>query len=208
MAQSHADMKLHLIRHGQSTSNAEGRVQGRLDIPLSERGLREAELLAERLASMPIAALYASPLRRAKSTAQAVATRLGLGLQERDFLMERDVGELAGLTGDEISEQYPDWRERRQQANPEDVFPGYEADDVFHERVVPNMRALIEAHPDEEIAVVTHGGVIGVFCRDALGITVRRTVELHNASLSTYHAPDDGNGGQLMTLNDTCHLRE
>ncbi len=80
-------MRLHLIRHGETTSNAEGRLQGRLDELLSNRGVREAELLTDRLAGMQFAALYASPLKRERSTAEAVSARIGLEVQERDFLM-------------------------------------------------------------------------------------------------------------------------
>ncbi len=201
-------MRLHLIRHGETTSNAEGRVQGHLDVPLSDCGVREAGLLAERLAGMPIAALYASPLQRARNTAETVSARVGLEVHERDFLMERDVGGLSGLTGEEIGDRYPGWRERRYLTNAEDVVPGYERDELFNERVVPNMLDLIEAHPEEEIAVVTHGGVIGAFCRHALGITIRGSANIDNASLTTFDIRDALAHVQLISLNDTCHLDE
>jgi broad specificity phosphatase PhoE len=199
-------MRLHLIRHGETTSNAEGRVQGHLDVPLSDRGLRQAALLAERLAGLPIAALYGSTLQRALRTAQIVAERIEVDLQERDFLMERDVGELSGLTGEEIGEKFPAWRKHRYLTNAQDIVPGYEGDEAFNKRVVPNMRALIEAHSDQEIAVVTHGGVIGAFCRHVLGITKRRSANIDNASLATFNIRDASSDIQLITLNDTCHL--
>jgi broad specificity phosphatase PhoE len=199
-------MKLHLIRHGETASNAEGRVQGHLDVPLSDRGVREADLLAERLAGMNIAALYASPLKRARSTADAVSACLALELQERDFLMERDVGELSGLTGEEIGEKFPAWRKRRYLVNAAEVVPGYERDEVFHERVIPNMLGLVEDHAEQDIVVVTHGGVIGAFSRHVLGITIRRSIEISNASITTYRFPENTDGGQLISLNDTCHL--
>ena len=201
-------MRLHLIRHGETTSNAEGRVQGHLDVPLSEHGQRQAVLLAERLAGLPIAALYGSTLQRALHTAQIVAERIEVDLQERDFLMERDVGELSGLTGEDIGEKFPAWREHRYLTNAQDIVPGYEGDEAFDKRVVPNMRALIEAHADQEIAVVTHGGVIGAFCRHVLGITKRRSANIDNASLTTFHIRDPFVDVQLITLNDTCHLEQ
>ncbi len=201
-------MRLHLIRHGETASNAEGRLQGHLDVPLSDQGVREAELLAERLTGMQIAALYASPLKRARSTAATLAERLGIKPQSCDFLMERDVGELSGLTGEEIGEKYPAWRERRYLTNAGDVVPGYERDEAFYERVIPNLEALISDHPEQEVAVVTHGGVIGAFCRHVLGITIRRSVEISNASISTYEVRDGLEHGQMHSLNDTCHLDE
>ncbi len=201
-------MRLHLIRHGETTSNAEGRVQGHLDEPLSDHGMREAALLAERLAGMPIAVLYASPLQRARSTAETISARLSLEVQERDFLMERDLGALSGLTGDEIGEKYPAWRERRYLTNAGDIVPGYERDEMFNERVIPNMHALIEAHAEQEIAVVTHGGVIAAFCRHTLGVTIRRSVEISNASITTFRITEGGDAAQMISLNDTCHLIE
>ncbi len=201
-------MRLHLIRHGQSVSNAEGRVQGHLDVPLSDRGIREAKLLADRLAAMPIAALYASPLKRAHRTAQTIAERLDIELQARDFLMERDVGGLSGLTGEEIGEKFPGWRERRYLTNAQDIVPGYDGDGPFNERVIPGMLALIEAHWVQEIAIITHGGVIGAFCRHALGITKRRSASIDNASLTTFDVPGAFADVQIISLNDTCHLRE
>ncbi len=201
-------MRLHLIRHGETTSNAEGRIQGHLDVPLSDRGLREAEQLAERLAGMPIEALYASTLQRALRTAQIVAKRIEIDLQEREFLMERDVGELSGLTGEEVGEKFPAWRDHRYLENAQDIVPGYEDDEAFNERVIPNLLALIEAHADQEIAIVTHGGVIGAFCRHVLGITKRRSAHIDNASLTTFNIRDAFADAQLISLNDTCHLRE
>ena len=199
-------MRLHLIRHGETTSNAEGRLQGHLDEPLSDRGEREAGLLAEKLAGMRIAALYASPLKRARSTADTISDRLSLEIQERDFLMERDVGELSGLTGDEIGEQYPAWRERRYLVNAGDIVPGYKRDEVFDERVIPNIFALTEAHEEQEIAVVTHGGVIAAFCRHTLGITIRRSMDISNASITTFRITEGGDDAQMISLNDVCHL--
>ena len=68
-------MRLLLIRHGESTANAEGRWQGHADFSLSERGRRESERLAERLAAWPIDALYTSPLRRARETEEEIGLR-------------------------------------------------------------------------------------------------------------------------------------
>jgi probable phosphoglycerate mutase len=201
-------MRLHLIRHAQSQSNAEGRIQGHLDVPLSEQGRNQAVLLAERLTAMPITALYSSPLQRARTTADAVAAKLSLDVIERDFLMERDVGEIAGLTGPEVGERYPAWREKRYLEFAQDIVPGYEHDDIFRERVIPNMLALIESHPEDEVVVITHGGVIGAFYRHVLGITQRGTFSIANAALSTYEVRNgDAAKGQILTLNDACHLR-
>ena len=69
-------MRLLLIRHAESEGNAQGRLQGRKEYPLSERGITQAAALAERLTPVPIAAVYASPIRRAAETAEAVAPQM------------------------------------------------------------------------------------------------------------------------------------
>src|SRR5207302_46661 len=90
--------QLLLIRHGESTWNREGRVQGWLDPPLSERGIQQAARLAERLRDEPLDALYASPQQRARATAQAIADIKGLPLQLDDRLREHRLGGIQGLT--------------------------------------------------------------------------------------------------------------
>ena len=82
-----------LVRHGQSTWNADGRWQGRADPPLSELGVRQAEVAAETIADHGITRVWASPLVRAHQTASIVAQRLGLAVENDTRLQERDAGE-------------------------------------------------------------------------------------------------------------------
>src|SRR5574342_920034 len=102
-------VRLLLIRHAESRGNHEGRLQGRKEFPLTERGVRQAELLAERLQSQGVAALYSSPIRRAHDTALATATVAGLAVIPEPRLQEYDFGEqLSGLTWQEIRDQHPE----------------------------------------------------------------------------------------------------
>lgn len=207
-------MRLLLIRHGESTGNADGRLQGHLDSPLSERGRWEGERLAERLESYSLDALYSSTLGRARGTAEIVAARLGLELEERSFLMERDVGALAGLTRDEIRERFPESVRVRLEDPGEVDVDGYERDAEFSERAVGGLEMIVEAHSEQTVAVVTHGGVIGAYCRHTLHIP-RVGVgpfEVSNAGITVFDVRDGAPDArmrprvQLVTLNDTCHL--
>ena len=69
---------MYLVRHGRSVWNAAGRIQGQIDIELDKIGLQQAQRIADRLEREPIAAIYSSPLRRAGSTAEAIAARFDL----------------------------------------------------------------------------------------------------------------------------------
>ena len=207
-------MRLLLIRQGQSVGNAEGRLQGHLDIPLSERGRQESERLAERLSRLSIDALYASPLSRARQTAELVAARTGLELIERPALMERDVGALAGLTREEIVARFPEYEQIRTTGEPPVAIAGYELDETFGRRVRLGLEEIIGGHAGQTVVALTHGGVIASFCRETLELPHTRPgpFALSNTGVSIFDVRDGDDGPSwrprvhLITLNDTCHL--
>lgn len=84
------------IRHGESTWNAERRVQGQTDVPLSEAGIAQAHAAAALIAGLPVGAVFASPLQRARHTAEIINATLGLPLTLIDDLMEARLGVLEG----------------------------------------------------------------------------------------------------------------
>ena len=100
-------MLLYCVRHGESTHNAEGRIQGQADIPLSDFGRRQSEAVAEALAALAIDAVYASPLRRALETAEIIARRVQLDVRTDARLMEIHAGIFQNRMRAEIQEQYP-----------------------------------------------------------------------------------------------------
>jgi broad specificity phosphatase PhoE len=150
-----------LLRHGQSTWNAEGRWQGWSDPPLSPLGESQAEEAAGRLAEAGATAVVTSDLVRARTTGRILAGALGLGppTEDRD-LREYDVGDWEGLTRPEIEAGWPDqlaaWREGRLLAT-----PGGETRSAFLERTMGALRRVASATELGDVAVVvTHGGVI------------------------------------------------
>jgi probable phosphoglycerate mutase len=148
-----------LVRHAESTWNAESRWQGQADPPLSETGRAQAQHVARRLRSEPIAALYSSDLGRALETAQAIGQALGLLPRPEPRLREIDLGLWAGMTRFEIAERYPEefvaWQEHKPvRAGGGETFL------EMQERVVGVLDEIVAAHPGETIAVVTHGGVV------------------------------------------------
>jgi broad specificity phosphatase PhoE len=150
-----------LVRHGQSTWNADGRWQGRADPPLSDLGQRQAEVAAEHIADQGLTAVWASPLQRASETATILAARLGFPVQTDERLEERDAGVWQGKTRAEIELGWPGFLSGGRR--PE----GFETDDVLHHRALAAMRD-IAAGNDEPVLVVSHGGLIRVV-EQALG---------------------------------------
>ncbi|HID86792.1 MAG TPA: histidine phosphatase family protein [Anaerolineae bacterium] len=201
-------MELVLIRHGESTWNDEGRIQGWTDCPLSDRGRRQAEKLAERLAGLSIAALYTSSLKRALETAHIVARTLDLPPMVDERLREYGVGDLEGLTIEEVKERYPTIYHGWQETTRWIPLPGEEGRAVFAQRVGAAMADIVASHPKETVAVVTHGGVIGIFLAQLLGLgwSERLPFAFDNASVSIIEL--DGHRTRVRSLNDTCHLRE
>ncbi len=150
-----------LVRHGQSTWNADGRWQGRADPPLSDLGVRQAEVAAETVGEFGIARIWASPLVRADQTARILARRLGLEVENDERLAERDAGDWTGKTRTEIEDGWPGFLDGGRRPN------GFETDDVLHERALAAMADIgLGAH--EPVAVISHGGLIRVVER-ALG---------------------------------------
>jgi broad specificity phosphatase PhoE len=146
-----------LIRHGQTDWNLEGRYQGQADPPLNRAGVAEAEALAEALTDVPLAAVYASDLRRALNTARVIAERLGVPLHVRQGLREISQGVWEGmLVGDIVSNYAELWASRYDDpagARP----PGGESVAEVAERVWATLDEISRAHPDGTVAVVSHG---------------------------------------------------
>src|SRR5262249_28579904 len=133
--------RLYLVRHGEPDDAWRGRCYGRLDVGLSPSGRAQAERTAAWLGAAPIAAVYASPLRRALESAAPIAAAHGLTPVAVRALREIDFGQLEGLSYDEAAERHPElyraWMERPTEVS----FPGGESYADMRERV---QRAVLE----------------------------------------------------------------
>jgi broad specificity phosphatase PhoE len=200
--------QLLLIRHGQSTWNAEGRIQGWADPPLDDTGREQAWRLARRLADekLGIVAVYSSPLLRARQTAEEIAQTLGLPVQTDDRLKENGVGEFTGLTGQEVEQRFPAWLASLKATAEWVPPPGGEDRDAFVTRAVRAMTDIVTHHPEQTVAVVSHGGTLGVYLAHLLEIPMRRPLpfQFDNASLSIVRVTRPRI--RLFKLNDTAHL--
>jgi probable phosphoglycerate mutase len=190
-------MSIVLVRHGETEGNA-ARVLQRADIALNAHGIRQAECLAERLASMPIAHILCSDLKRAQMTATPIAERLGLAIETTPLLAERNFGDLRGTPYAELD------------CDP--FAPGFappqgETWEMFYERVEQAF-ALIAARRREttgDLLVVTHGLVCRVILeRHALHEPARQTtISLSNTSVTLL---DDQAPHHARLVNCCSHL--
>ena len=178
------------IRHGETPWNRERRIQGHTDIDLNAVGRWQAERAAEALRDEPIDAIYSSDLLRAKHTAQAIArhcqpngaasVRTDAGLRERHF------GIFEGHTYDAIDAQWPEEARRWKTREPDFAPDGGESPNNVLQRVRQTIARLAANHPDQQIIVVAHGGVMDMLYRLATQQTVSapRTWELGNAAIN------------------------
>jgi probable phosphoglycerate mutase len=141
-----------VVRHGQSTWNADGRWQGQADPPLSELGIAQAEAAARAVDGVEV--IWASDLERARHTASILAAARGLEVVADPRLREREAGEWTGLTRAEIEEQYPGALAERRRP------PGFEFDDVLVVRALGALQDLAATLAGRTAIAVTHGGVI------------------------------------------------
>lgn len=197
-----------LVRHGETESNAAGLLHGRTDVPLSERGLRQAILVAERLAAEDgIAALYVSPLARARATADPISRRLSLLPTTEPDLAEIDFGAVEGLPAADFAARYPNLYARLQ--NPSgygDAFPRGESILAFHERVHRSLRVLASEHQGERIVIVAHGGVIASGVAQVVGEGPVAWSRYMVRNCSVTRISWDGAQAELHCLDDVSHL--
>ncbi len=202
--------ELWVVRHGESTWNALGRYQGQADVPLSEQGRWQAAALAQRLAGQEFAAVYSSDLVRAQETARAVAECLqGQPPVCPEFrLREIQVGELAGLTGAEIAQRFPDYLAALRRDPWHTPRPGGESMADLYARSAPAFEAIARRHAGERVLVVTHGGLVRVAVGLVLGEHSAREVwsrlSVSNASITRVLL--GGPHCALLGFNDDAHL--
>ena len=152
--------RLLLLRHGQSTWNADGRWQGQADPPLSPLGEEQARDAAHRLSPGQFSRIVASDLQRARRTAEILGEALELAVEVDPELREIDVGDWQGLTRAEIDERAPgalaDWSEGRS-----DATPGGETRSHLTDRArAALLRAAAATSPGDRVLVVSHGALI------------------------------------------------
>lgn len=200
-------MRLLLVRHGESEWNALGRLQGQADPPLSKLGRRQAAHAAARLVDQGIDLIVSSDLERARDTAAALATSIGLPVQTREDLREVDLGSWTGISRDQVERDAPElWRRWR-----EDGVEGWEGGEKYADamvRIAGAVTALATAHQGETVVAVSHGGSIRLVTCHLLGMPaseVGRIMSIGNASITEFQVSADGSG-RLVRLNDNAHL--
>lgn len=195
-----------LARHGETEWNAVGRIQGQADPGLAESGRRQAEALARRLARAGLGGIVSSDLRRARETAEVVATAAGLPVRLDPGFREQHLGEWEGRTFQEVAALFPDLGRRFRSREPEFRPPGGESREELQARAVAALDRHAPAPGAPPLLVVAHGGVVQSLVYAILGLPLAspRRFRLPNAGLTVVER--EKGTWTLSTLNDIAHL--
>jgi len=206
MARSDREAKLILVRHGETVWNAEGRVQGQTDSPLTARGRAEARMVGQRLASMQIAAIYSSDVGRARETAEIIAAPHGLAVTAVPALRERCYGVLEGRTMDEAARDDAGWLEAWRADRLRLAPPEGESQPELCRRVMAALREIVAAHAGDAVIVATHGGPIksAVFAVLDIPISSWDLTWVANGSITVLRGTPEVL--RVAAYNDICHL--
>ena len=205
-----------LIRHGESLSNREGRVQGQANVKLSDTGRQQAAAVAAWCKSQSFrnqsCELWSSPLCRAQETAEVIGTAIGLPVQLEDKLVELNAGVFQGHLWDDLADRFPEAVARWRSGDVDFQIPGGESRRQLAERGRHTLKFL-SVRPVHNMIIVAHGGVLTA----ALGLLVgrehsllaevaerpfTRLPALGNCSVSQLKWP----GPELLSFNETDHL--
>jgi probable phosphoglycerate mutase len=204
-------MRQYLLRHGQSVSNVEGRVQGQLDVGLTDLGVEQAERAGRWFAAAAdprIEEIWSSPLNRARRTAERVAEAVGLPVHFDDRLKELDAGIFQGLLWAELESLHPDAYARWRSDDPHYAIPGGESRHGLASRGAEALTELAN-RPVESMIVVAHGGILTHALRRMVNLDRAlgggedgRRPAMANAAVSLLLWP----GPELVSFNQTGHL--
>ena len=204
--------KLILTRHGETVANRNNIFRGRQDFPLNEVGIKQAQALAEHLYQRTkqigkISAIYSSPLSRALDTAKPVAEKFGIEVIVDERFTNISLGEWEGVPHSEIAEKFPEkyhlWRTEPEKL----VIPGGEKLADVQRRSVEGVMRIIERHPGETVAIVTHRAVLKPLIAGLIDIPAPYFWKIHidNAAYSVvWHNP--GRGFMIYQSNVNHYL--
>ena len=189
------------VRHGESEANAAHRFSGRTDSPLTERGRKQAEVVAAALDAVPFDRIVATPLSRSLDTALVIGRRRKMPVDVVDDLIEIDVGDRTGATFDEIR-GLPDWKD--------DGFVAWPSGETLEQVLERALRAVRRIHRESEggtVLVIGHGGVTRILVSHFLGI-LPKLDRSPATNTNVTVIVTDGETGRVERLFESAHIAD
>ena len=198
--------KIYMVRHGETTWNSEGRVQGQTNIPLSDIGKTQAKLAGERLSSVKFDAIYSSDLDRTLQTAEIIASLSDVKVVTNPALRERFFGIFEGLTIQQREETYPDLFKESTKNNIDFSPPEGETITETYIRISEAVQHYKNQHIEETILIVGHGGSMRCAFTSLLELPLEASFKfvLSNCGITIFETFTDNT--VLLAYNDTHHI--
>ena len=181
------------LRHGQAKNNTERILAGRTPgVPLTDTGIKQAEVTAELLEHMNISAIYSSPIQRAQHTAEIVGKHNSIDVTIDDRLIELDMGKFTGVPYDEIFASHGNVFMKFYNGELEIAHNGVETFTDVKKRVLGIVDDILEKHPDQNVVLVTHMDPIKAMLSTIVDLSPTNLFELiiANASLNIFREKD------------------
>ncbi|MEC9461157.1 MAG: histidine phosphatase family protein [SAR324 cluster bacterium] len=160
------------IRHGETEWNSQKRMQGHSNSDLSEVGMGQIQALGELMKNVSFDHIYSSDSLRTRQTAEAITQYSGHTLQFDQRIREKNLGVFEGLTSTEARERHPEIYRLFKTAGANYVIDEGESTQQLLERALEFIEEIRRRHPQERVVMVTHGGVVRVLMKHALGLSI------------------------------------
>ncbi len=177
-----------LVRHGETEWNVAMRLQGMKDSALTKNGLQQVQLVAKALSKLNFDMLISSDLGRAIRTAEIINKHHGLEIKTDPSLRERNFGIMEGLTREQIQKKYRDVFDGYMERKDTYQIPQGESLVDFYKRVTDGLNRIIKTYPEQEILIVSHGGVLDCVMRMVFNysLSAPRCFSIYNASVNSF----------------------
>ena len=204
-------LQVYLVRHGETLWNAERRIQGQSDSPLTEQGERQAQQVGERVRALGITHIIASDLGRTRQTAGYIAAACGCEVILDPRLRELDMGVLERRLVDSLTPEEEGWRRRLVDGTPDGRIPEGESMQELGDRVRAALNDCLELPEGSRPLLVSHGSALGCLVSTILGLPAyaERRLRLRNCSISRVdyqQSPWLAPGWVVETAGDVSHL--
>jgi broad specificity phosphatase PhoE len=203
-------LRIILVRHGQTNWNDGGpsgeHFRGRIDIGLNATGVAQAQSVADCLALVDVAAIYASPLQRAMDTAKPIAKRHGLPLHPFQALLDIDYGQWGGRSHVEVAARWPELYHQWQTVPHTVQIPGGESLEDVRARIDAGLASLVDLYDRQVIVLVGHQVVNKVMVCKLLGLDNSAVWHIRQETGCINRFDFDGQTATALTINEICHL--
>ena len=204
-------LQVYLVRHGETQWNAERRIQGQSDSPLTDKGEQQARQVAERAKALGITHIIASDLGRTRRTAEIIADVCGCGVTLEPRLRELDMGVLERRHIESLTEEEESWRRQLVNGTADGRIPDGESMQELSDRMHAALANCLELPEGSRPMLVSHGMALGCLVSTSLGLPAwaERRLRLRNCSISRIdyqQSPWLASGWVVETAGDVSHL--